>query len=109
MPLLDRRVVVNIQGEGFRDDIGVYHEGEIVAHPQWALVSSAGATDIEAESGTEGRAVATFLVRHAAELAAAAVANVGIIDEYAAVWNVESIALSDPRRRYIQLVGVRSY
>ena len=92
--MLDRRIVISIEAEGSHDDLGEFVAGPVTSYPVWAERSSAGAVDVEVESGERVVLARNYTVRWFQELQDEVDApdRVSIIDDHNIVWNVESIA-----------------
>ena len=120
---LDRRITIRIEGVGRRAGMdeteidpedgqpysaGEYIPGPIVSYFVWAERRSAGSNDSPTTSGFITVSAQNYLVRWFEELETANLALVDVVDEFGAVWDADSIAPGDARRRLITLQVLRT-
>ena len=107
MPLLNRVVTVSVEAEGTRDENGRYVPGPVTDYRVWAVQTAAGSTDYETSEGTRIAQIVRWTIRYTAEIALARTDRVTITDENGFVWDPESIAESQRRRRYLDITATR--
>ena len=120
---LDRRIRIEIEAPGRRAGMneteidpdtgdpyaqGVYIPGPITAYPVWAERRSAGSNDQPTSAGFITVSAQNYLVRWFRELEIANIALVEVIDEFDQVWDADSIAPGDARRRLITIQCLRT-
>ena len=104
MPL-DRLIIVRLEALGERVD-GKYVDGKVTAYRVWAERLSSSATDAaSAGTGTVVQAIVTWRVRWVTAIARHRVDLISI-EADGFFWNVESVAESDERRRFIELRAI---
>lgn len=105
MPL-DRRITIQ-EDRGTRNMHGEFvHDWQDFASV-WAERRGAGSVDSPTEGGILVLEAVTFTVRYTSTLAALDMALIRILDAAGTVWNPESIAESDRRRRFLTFTATR--
>ena len=104
----DREVTISIEAPGTRNQSGVYQPGPVTAYSVWAERSSAGSNDQATSGGFITVSAQNYVVRWFVELETANIALVELEDEFGQVWDADSIAPSDARRRYITIQCIRT-
>ena len=105
--VLDTRCSIEIEALGDRDSTGEYQPGATTSFPVWADEMKSSDDDHPETSGARTISVRHFRVRHFQVLATANIALVSLTDSRGLIWNVDSVDLSDARRRFITIRGVR--
>ena len=106
----DRRIRLDIEAIGDRDDQGVYIPGPVTSYNVWAVVEDQGSTDEATGSGTIIRQRKSFTVRWSEAIVRGNVGLMEVVDEYGGVYNVEEVqenAGRRNRRKFIEIVGLR--
>ena len=104
MPL-DRLITVRLTALGERVD-GKYVDGLVTPYRVWAERISSSATDAaSAGTGTVVQAIVTWRVRWVTAIARHRV-DLMSIEADGFFWDVESVAMSDERRRFIELRAI---
>ena len=96
MPL-DRRITVNIQAEGTRDDQGDFIPGPTTSHDVWATRMDRTQSDIEQEGGTLANIRRDYRVRWFANLSDTPANRLSVVED-GITFNVLNIAESTGRR-----------
>ena len=115
----DRRITIRIEAPGHRataeeaaqdPDLspGEYVTGPVTSYPVWAERRSAGSNDQPTTSGFITVSVQNYTVRWFQALEIANLALVEIEDEFGQIWDPDSIAPGDARRRLITLQCIRT-
>ena len=111
----DRRIIVQVQAEGFRDPAlqGEFVPGEIVDYPMWASRRDQTLTDIATEGGTRDQARRTWRIRWNSLIASTPTDRLGVVDGTLtfSVANMTEVTAQrggapDLRRRFIDLEGL---
>ena len=105
MPL-DRRITIQ-RNDGERDDQGVFIDDWQDLASVWARRNNSGSVDSEAAGGIIVLTAQSFLIRYREDLIPLNPAVLRIIDSDGNIWEVESLAESDARRRAISISAVR--
>lgn len=106
MPL-DRRCTVRLQALGRYNQYGEYVAGAVTEIPMWCEYEDLGSTDTIASDGIRTNRLASFTVRYREDIRASSIA-LTTIDYAGRRWNVETIAESSRRRRYITFTCIQS-
>ena len=104
---LDRRIRIDIEAPGTRDQMGNYIPGPVTSYPVWAERRSAGSNDSATAGGFITVSAQNYNVRWFRELETANLALVSVVDEFDQTWDADSIASDDARRRLITLQVLR--
>ena len=105
MPL-DRRCTVRLEDRGgWR--AGEFVSGSVTEIPVWCEYSDLGSTDTIGLDGVRTNRLASFTVRYREDIRAASIA-LTTIDYVGERWNVETIAESSRRRRFITLTCIQA-
>ena len=104
MPELDRRIIVRVVVHGRN------HFGEAVVlsttdYPQWSRRRDAGSEDIEEEGGARVQHRVEHEIRYNRALALGGPIGVSVLDD-GILYNTETIAEGDERRRFVTITGV---
>ena len=105
---LDRRITIKIEEYGTRDMNGNYVPGPVVSYPVWAERRAAGSNDQPTSGGFITVSAQNYGVRWFKELELADIALVMVEDEYGQIWDADSIAPNDARRRFINIQVLRT-
>ena len=103
----DRRVIIQLQAEGYRDNGGLWVEGEITDYPRWATEQGAGSVDTATIGGTRVDRTINFTVRWFKVLADTPVDRVGVVGSDGFTYNADNVTASDERKRFITIEGVQ--
>ena len=99
----DTPITLHLEALGTRDNHGEYVPGPITDYPLWADQRGAGSTDTLTSTGTFTTEVRTFTVRWFRELEIHQTDLIRLTDGAGSLWDIESVASSDERRRYITM------
>ena len=104
----DRRIIIKLKGEGFRDpDLqGEYVPGVITEYPRWATETGAGSVDTPTVGGVTIQRSINFTVRWFKALADTPISRVTVQGSDGFVYNAENVTASDERKRFITIEGV---
>ena len=105
---LDRRITIRIEEYGTRNEDGEYIPGPVSEYPVWAERRAAGSNDQPTTSGFITVSVQNYGVRWFKALELSDIALVEIEDEYGQIWDPDSIAPNDARRRFINIQCIRT-
>ena len=105
---LDREITIRIEAVGTRDNHGDYIPGPTTEYNVWAERSAAGSNDQPTSGGFITVSVQNYTVRWFKELELANLALVEVEDEFGQIWDPDSIAAGDERRRLITLQCIRT-
>lgn len=105
MPL-DRRIRIE-RDMGERNDSGEYVPNWTLIAEVWAQKFAAGSADSETAGGTLVIAARNYTIRWRADINALTPAGLRIVDGDGAIWNVDTLAESDARRRFINISTLR--
>lgn len=97
---LDRRISIQ-RNEGVQEQNGEFVVIWIDVARVWAARRGAGTYDVLVGSQVREAAAVTWDVRFTAALAALTASQTRIVDAAGEIWNVDSIAESDARRRFL--------
>ena len=106
MPL-DRVIALERDEGAFVEGVYVADWQPISGSPVWAQQNSAGASDVETSGGILVQAARNYTIRWRSDLFDISPAKLRIIDALGHVWNVDSVAESDHRRRIIGIQCLR--
>ena len=101
MPL-DRRIKLRLQAEGAYVQ-GRYVEGAITALRLWAERKNVDVDDVEASEGIRDRRQVQWTIRHRRDVAVHPITRMSLVDDRGVIGNIENVAESDARRRFITL------
>ena len=115
----DRRITIHIEAPGHSatveeaaldDDLytGDYVPGPVTSYPLWAERRSAGSNDQPTTGGFITVSVQNYTVRWFQALELANLALVMVEDEFGQIWDPDSVAPGDARRRLITLQCIRT-
>ena len=105
----DRRIRIDIEDLGERNDLGEYVPGPVTSYNVWAVVEDQGSTDIEDVSGSSIRSRKAFTVRYNLAIARGSPILMEVVDEYGRRFNVEEVQENSGRRnrrKFIEIVGL---
>ena len=105
---LDREIIISIEAPGTRNQQGIYEPGPVTAYNVWAERRAAGSNDQPTSGGFITVSAQSYLVRWFEELELANIALVSVEDEFGQVWDPDSIAPGDARRRFITMQCLRT-
>ena len=80
MPVLDRRITINITGPDRRNQYGEFVPGLVVPFPRWATRIDKTNEDIEQAGGVLGIAERDFIVRYDYRILSASLADLSVVD-----------------------------
>ena len=104
MPL-DRRIQIKLQAEGAYVQ-GRYVEGAITALRLWAERKNVEVDDVEASEGIRERRQVQWTIRYRRDVAVHPIARMTVVDDRGVIGNIENVAESDARRRFITLTAL---
>ena len=106
----DRRIRLDIEAPGGRDEHGVYIPGPTTSYHLWAVVEDQGSTDEATGSGSIIHQRKSFTVRWSEAIVRGSIILMEVVDEYGGVYNVEEVQENTGRRnrrKFIEIVGLR--
>ena len=80
MPVLDRRITINITGPDRRNQFGEFVPGLVVPFPRWATRIDKSNEDIEQAGGVLGIVERDFIVRYDYRILSAPLPTLSVID-----------------------------
>ena len=104
---LDRRITIQIEEFGTRNQNGEYIPGPVTNYPVWAERRAAGSSDHATGGGFITVSAQNYGVRWFRDLELADIALVMIEDEFGQIWDADSIQPNDARRRFINIQVLR--
>ena len=112
MPNFDRRITVNVEAEGHRNEHGEYQPGPVTAHGLWAEKYDLRLEDVLDSGGDRQNVERRWTIRYNGTIYGTPVSRLEVVDG-GDTFNVTQIREASARgenirRRYIDIVGVHT-